>query len=271
MKNRLFAISDLHGNKNGAIRALQKAEIIDADLNWCARTAILVSLGDSIDRGQDSAGVIDLLLKIKKQAALVGGKVILLMGNHCKMLLDARKNGGWRDCWLQNGGFACIESYPEVLKDCVDDNGMINYFDERIPNLIYKHHKEYFDSLEQFVIIGDNLFVHAGVHPQGDLDSLKGNRQNDVNGPSHLWIRDQFYNYHNPNFLKNYGVKRVIVGHTPTQYALKNQKNEKMVPIEKLYGKILMVDCGSYYGNGGVCVVELTDDSYRIAGIEYNV
>lgn len=44
-----------------------------------------------------------------------------------------------------------------------------------------------------------------------------------------------------------------------------------MVPVEKLNGKLLAIDTGSFTVTGGVCVVELTDDSYRIAGIEYNV
>lgn len=268
---KLFAVADIHANLYGFKKALNKAGITDENDDWCIKNSTLINLGDIIDRGNNSAGCIDFILKLKKQSKDFNSRVIMLMGNHCKMLLDARKNGGWRDCWLQNGGFACIESYPEVLKDCVDENGMIDYFDERIPSLIYKHHKEYFDALEQFVIIDDNLFVHAGVSPQGDLDSLKGNRQNDVNGPSYLWIRDQFYNYPNANFLKNYGVKRVVFGHTPATKYICKINNEAMKPEVKLGGRLLGIDTGSYYALGAVCVTEILDDlNYRIAGIEHN-
>lgn len=269
MKNKLFAVADIHGNKKGVTKALQKANIIDSGLNWCAGKSTLVNLGDACDRGEDSAGVIDLLLKIKKQAETSGGKVHLLWGNHERMVFDGIKNRGWRECWLQNGGFVCIESYCTIMP--IDENGKYDYFNPEIPNIIYKYHKEYFDSLEQFVIIDGNLFVHAGVHVKGDLDSLTAGRQLCNNGKLWLWIREQFYDYPNDNFLKNYGVKRIIFGHTPATLYINKDRNSFMTPVEKLNGKLLCIDTGSYHPLGGVCVVELTEDSYRIAGIEYNV
>ncbi len=262
--SKLYAFSDIHGNLNCFKSALQQAEIIDNDLNWIAESSTIISLGDVIDRFPDSKGCIDLILKLKKQAKKVGGKVIILMGNHERMLIDARTKLNWAACWVQNGGYQCIDSYLPILTDEEIDGASIQYFAHKIA----KYHEEYFDNLEQYAIIDGNLFVHAGVDPRSGIESLGKQICNE--GFSHLWIRKLFYEYPDESFVDRYAVKRIIYGHTPTFYQT-GDKISKMTPIKKLGGKLLGIDIGSYYiENGGICVVELFENDFKIAGISYN-
>src|SRR5687768_12897056 len=103
MTARTIAIGDIHGCAE-ALRAVVAA--IDPQ-----PTDTLVSLGDYIDRGPDSRGVIEQMLALEKRC-----RVVPLLGNHELMLLDALQNpysvGPWRDC----GGDATLASYGNLQK-----------------------------------------------------------------------------------------------------------------------------------------------------------
>ena len=267
--NELFATSDWHGSKALAVSALQQARLINENEDWIGRDSILVNCGDAIDRQSDSRGCINLVLKLRRQAKIVGGSIRLLKGNHEAMLLDGRTNFSWYDCWLRNGGFNCIESYSFLL---ADKHGEYDYWDQNNAKKIYEYHREYFDALEEFCVVDDNLFVHAGVEPGKTMQHLTDGTDIDYTGSkSHLWIRDQFYNHPSSDFIRdNYGVKRIVWGHSPIKYITKNE-NEQMKPLELMNKKLLAVDCGSYYpGIGGVGIIKLTETSYELAGIAYN-
>jgi len=267
--NKLYAVSDIHGNLNGFVLAAVQAGIIDANLNWIAGDSTLVNLGDGIDRGPQSREVIDLLIKLCRQAKEAGGLVKLLMGNHCAMLLDGRTSFGWYDCWIKNGGFNCIESYSFLL---ADKHGEYDYWDQDNAKKIYEYHREYFDALEEFCVIDNNLFVHAGVEPGKTMQHLTDGTDIDYTGSkSHLWIRDQFYRHSSSDFVRdNYGVKRIIFGHSPTTRYILKDENTQMAPVELMNGKLLGLDLGSYYPLGGVGIIKLTETSYELAGIAYN-
>ena len=103
MTARTIAIGDIHGCSE-ALRALVAA--IDPQ-----PADTIVTLGDYIDRGPDSRGVIDQILALEKRC-----RVVPLLGNHELMLLDALQNpyavGPWRDC----GGDATLASYSSLPK-----------------------------------------------------------------------------------------------------------------------------------------------------------
>jgi len=103
MSARTIAIGDIHGCSE-ALRAVVAA--IDPQ-----PADTIVTLGDYVDRGPDSRGVIEQMLALENRC-----RVVPLLGNHELMLLDALQNpyavGPWRDC----GGDATLASYGSLLK-----------------------------------------------------------------------------------------------------------------------------------------------------------
>jgi hypothetical protein len=79
---RIVAIGDVHGAYDDLVRLLQRAALIDADLDWDGADARLVVLGDVLDRGAKSRQALELLMRLREQAAPAGGEVQVLLGNH---------------------------------------------------------------------------------------------------------------------------------------------------------------------------------------------
>src|SRR5688572_16574090 len=102
---RVYAIGDVHGCLDELNRLLDG---IAGDLNKHASKAHLIFLGDLIDRGPNSAGVLNRLLS----SSLPGDRQSFLLGNHEEVLLDCY-DGNLETCghWLQFGGLQTLESY----------------------------------------------------------------------------------------------------------------------------------------------------------------
>ena len=79
---RVVAFADVHGAYSELTALLQSQGVVDADLHWKAGRTHLVSLGDLLDRGDDSRKVMDLLMRLQSEAAAAGGRVHVVVGNH---------------------------------------------------------------------------------------------------------------------------------------------------------------------------------------------
>src|SRR5581483_2675182 len=79
---RVVAVGDVHGDYEQFTAVLASAGLIDGNGNWSGGKTQLVHAGDVLDRGPDSRAVMDLLMKLEKQAAAAGGAVHALIGNH---------------------------------------------------------------------------------------------------------------------------------------------------------------------------------------------
>jgi hypothetical protein len=79
---RLVAIADIHGDLDAFVAILKRAGLIDDALKWSGGAATLVQLGDMIDRGPKSRGVLDFVMALQKDARRTDGRVIVLLGNH---------------------------------------------------------------------------------------------------------------------------------------------------------------------------------------------
>ncbi|MCJ7663342.1 MAG: metallophosphoesterase, partial [Desulfobacterales bacterium] len=101
---KFFAIGDIHGNLSHLEQLMEK---IKPALNREKDT--LVFLGDYIDRGPASKGVVDYIIQLRKDLP----HVVCLKGNHEEMLLDWVVNGKNYDLYLYNGGAATIRTYSE--------------------------------------------------------------------------------------------------------------------------------------------------------------
>jgi hypothetical protein len=105
--DRIVAIGDVHGDAGALIACLSMAQCIDEDENWCGGTTHVVQIGDILDRGDEERSCLDLLFRLKHQAAAAGGAVHVLMGNHEAMNVD-------RDFeYVGLGGFDGWESREE--------------------------------------------------------------------------------------------------------------------------------------------------------------
>lgn len=175
--HRVYAVGDIHGRLDLLDELLIRIEA-DSRARGKARTTI-VFLGDLIDRGPQSAEVVERLRVYQPDFATT----IYLMGNHEEVLL--RILGGEaklvRD-WLQFGGAECARSYgvePDKLRES-DRAQSVQLLKESIPS----EHVKFLSSFVDTASFGRYLFVHAGIRPG---IALVGQVQQDLR-----WIRAPF-------------------------------------------------------------------------------
>jgi serine/threonine protein phosphatase 1 len=175
---RIYAIGDIHGRNDLLVQLLAKIEADDAARGG-AETQIIF-LGDLVDRGPDSADVIDTAMALSKQ----GRNVRYLMGNHEEVFVQACRTGDPKTLrfFLKIGGDATLQSYPITRAEYVELD--IEQLAARLKTLVPEAHLAFLESFEDMIVIGDYAFVHAGVRPGVPLSAQK---KSDLR-----WIRDEF-------------------------------------------------------------------------------
>lgn len=116
--SRLVAIGDLHGDLDKARRALVAARVLDPKTDrWCGGDAVVVQVGDVLDRGDGEVACLFLLERLSREAELAGGAVHVLNGNHETMNVAGRYRyatpGGLAD-FLR---FELVEAVGEQLRE----------------------------------------------------------------------------------------------------------------------------------------------------------
>lgn len=192
---RLYAVGDIHGRLDLLDDLLNR--IVEDLERQPVKTARLVFLGDFVDRGPNSAGVIDRL----SQLARSNVKTHFLMGNHEEMLLRvlAGEPSITYD-WLRFGGDACAESYglSPTLLATMDETQIVSL----LRQAFVESHLVFLQELDNFARFGDFLLVHAGIRP--------GVKIKDQQAVDLRWIRAPFL-----TDRRNHGVM-VLHGHTTT-------------------------------------------------------
>ncbi len=174
---RIYAVGDIHGR---ADLLAELVELIKADASSHAAVENrLVFLGDYVDRGPDSHGVIKLLL----HDVPVGMTAQFLMGNHERLMLDAWADVKRFPLWIANGGKATEESYVRaaLLLDGPEAGPPTT------EGLVPPRHWLFFETLQLQAQHGDYLFVHAGIRPGVPLAEQD---PHDL-----LWIREPFLSH----------------------------------------------------------------------------
>ena len=172
-----FAIGDIHGCLDKLRRLLDACAAYAGD-----RPARYVFLGDYIDRGPDSRGVIELLMRRQAEKPEA---VTCLRGNHEQLAIDAHRNPAALPQWLRNKGETTQRNYPETGGRIRDD------------------HLAWLEALPFCLDDGLRFFVHAGVDLTRPLD-----RQAEE---TMLWVREPFL-----SDSDTVDCGRLIVhGHTP--------------------------------------------------------
>ena len=170
MPSRTIALGDIHGCPK-ALRAIIEAIQPTTD-------DTLVLLGDYVDRGPDSRGVLDYVLELESQY-----RVVPLMGNHELMLLDAVQNPRVIGPWMECGGNTTVQCYDGKLSN--------------VPN----EHLDFVRRCKRYYEVATHFFVHANYAADVSLDE----QPDDLLFWAHL-------HFHIPAPHEN--GKRAIVGHT---------------------------------------------------------
>jgi serine/threonine protein phosphatase 1 len=192
----VYAIGDIHGRYD-LLKGLLAQIAADFPARAVGRRPILIFLGDYVDRGADSARVIEALLWLKRRGDL---DVRLLKGNHEQAMLgflDAPATGA---AWLRFGGAETLTSYGVLVPEGDEgDDGLARARDELLERMPASHLR-LLQGLELMLQVGDYVFVHAGVKPR---TALAAQEENDL-----LWIRKDFLEAKGPF------EKVVVHGHT---------------------------------------------------------
>jgi serine/threonine protein phosphatase 1 len=192
----IYAVGDLHGRYD-LMKAALAGIVRDSAEQAFGRTPMLVFLGDYVDRGPDSAKVLQALVWLQRRGQF---DLRLLKGNHELGLLAFLEDPERGAPWLGYGGVETLVSYgvgppppgagPEALAEARD----------ALLDLMPASHLQLLGELELMAVVGDYAFVHAGVRPDRPLHSQSEREL--------LWIRRGFLDAPGP-------FERVIVhGHT---------------------------------------------------------
>ncbi|HYD31385.1 MAG TPA: metallophosphoesterase family protein [Azospirillaceae bacterium] len=198
----VYAVGDVHGER----RCLERLLAVIAQ-DAARREAedgvrpILVFLGDYIDRGPDSRGVLDTLCGLAQAASAgTGAECHFLLGNHDAALLEFLRDPATGAEWLNYGGAETLASYgaraPVGTVGAARWRALRGALEENLPD----GHRRFLESLKPMLILGDYAFVHAGVRPGVPLERQ---RPEDL-----LWVREPFL-----SSPRHHG-KVVVHGHT---------------------------------------------------------
>jgi serine/threonine protein phosphatase 1 len=185
----VYAIGDIHGSLQKLCDLIARCERY-AD----GRPAAFVFLGDYIDRGPDSAGVIDMVMNLQSR---LEHRVIALKGNHEAVAVEVIDGTTAAELWLREGGAATLRSYGVSSA-------------RELPN----KHVAWMRSLPLRHDDGRRFFVHAGIDPEKPLDGQSGR---DL-----LWIREPFLS--DP---RDHG-RLIVHGHTPQAAGVPDLRSNRL-------------------------------------------
>ncbi|MBX7539913.1 metallophosphoesterase family protein [Qipengyuania sphaerica] len=178
---RWYVIGDIHGRLD-LLEALQKA-IEEDDAGLAPAETTVVFLGDLVDRGPDSAGVIKLARKWGKQR-----KVRYIAGNHEEMFLESFTDKEVARHFLRHGGRETALSYGIDRK--AYNKMKVGEVQEALEKAVPKKDREFLESFEDLIVVGDYVLVHAGINPKHAIGEQKAS---DLR-----WIRDRFLRHEEP-------------------------------------------------------------------------
>ncbi len=220
---RVYAIGDVHGCL-GKLKRLH-ADIED-DLN--ARPVDdykIIHCGDYVDRGQDTAGVIDhLIAKVADD-----DRVVCLYGNHEDEFLGFLNDPHyWADVWLQYGGVETLASYGVDASDFLGLSADLDALRDAFEAALPPEHAAFLEALPRSIHVGDFFFAHAGIRPRVALDAQD---DHDL-----IWIRSEFL------FDESDHGAVIVHGHTP----------HRSVEVKR---NRINIDTGAVFGRDLTCLV----------------
>lgn len=272
---RIVAVGDVHGDFGQFTTILRQAAVIDDGNRWIGGRTILVQTGDVLDRGPDSRKVMELLMALESEAKRAGGRVHALIGNHEAMnvLGDLRYvSAGEYESFRSPNAVALRDRAYSRLSDSTrrDDPEYRRLWETEHP-LGWVEHRLAFEGNGRYgtwirrhdavLKVGDYLFLHGGIGPKyADRSAADLNREvrealtrpgvettiaDDPEGP--LWYRglatggEAELAAHVEQVLSRFGVKHIVIGHTPTPGAI----------LPRFEGRVILIDVGLSAAYGG--------------------
>jgi serine/threonine protein phosphatase 1 len=217
LPKRTLVVGDIHGKLNLFNRLLERMEYQPGDDR-------LILIGDLVDRGEDSQGVVARSIELKREAP---NRVVVIRGNHEAMMLAAlaHPESEQAELWYYNGGVETLQSY-------IDENGNLDVPEE---------HWDFMASLPTWYEDDHAIYVHASLPEGEDGDFLHPSEAPE--SPELYWAR-------NRHFFAEYRGKTVVFGHTITGMVF--GEREKVW----LRDSLICVDTGAYL-TGVLSAVEL--------------
>ncbi len=193
----VYAIGDIHGEA-ALLRQILEQVGQDIGRQPDSPSVMVIFLGDYIDRGPDSRGVLDLLLS----NPLPGAGLHFLRGNHEQAMLDFLLDPVAAAEWLRFGGVETLTSYGVRAAPGISEPGRLRQLADDLAGALPPAHLSFLRATRLMMAVGDYAFVHAGIQPGIPLNQQ---RPDDL-----LWIREGFVD-------RPFQASHVIVhGHTVT-------------------------------------------------------
>ena len=218
----VYAVGDIHG-RSDLLKRLH--EMIRADIRTQNPSrAVVVYVGDYIDRGDASRDVLEILIN----DPLAGVETVHLLGNHEAFMLTFLEDPGVGELWLKTGGQATVYSYGAGAPSISDREQRHRIMRDAPRAKRPDAHLDFLRSLRRYHVEGEYAFVHAGIKPGVPLADQV---DDDV-----LWIRGEFL-----ETRADHG-KCIVHGHTITD------------DIEVRPNRI-GIDTGAYFSGTLSCLV----------------
>jgi serine/threonine protein phosphatase 1 len=195
---RIYAIGDIHGRAD-LLDQLHEMILADAASLPDGVRKVIIYLGDYVDRGMDSKGVIDRLVA----EPVPGFERVLIKGNHEDAFLKFMVEPEFGRDWKYYGGLETLMSYGVKGLPLKDEPDAFVAARDELRGLMPEAHLRFLNSLQLSHDEGDYFFAHAGVRPGCPLE--------DQSGDDLMWIREEFLQSDAP-----FG-KLVVHGHTPEE------------------------------------------------------
>ncbi|OLF17732.1 metallophosphoesterase [Actinophytocola xanthii] len=252
-----FVVGDVHGHLDELLAALADAGLVDEEANWSGGDTHLWFLGDFVDRGPNGIGVIDLVMRLSREAEQAGGQVQALLGNHEILLLGMHRFGdtevpsdfgprSFARSWEMNGG------QPADQEAVTDD------------------HVEWLTNRPAVALVGSHLLMHSDTVEYlvwgGDIEEINEGIQEVLTSDDlvewwevwrRLTTRHAFRGPHGADMaghlLAVLGGEQVVHGHSVIADQLGIAPALVEGPYEYADGRALGVDGGVFVG--GPCLV----------------
>lgn len=196
---RVYAIGDVHGRLD-LLREMSRA-IEEREAELSAAETLVILLGDLVDRGPDSAGVLRFARDWQARA-----NVRILAGNHEEMFLKSFENADILRHFLRHGGKETLLSFG--MSWSAYASATVEKVREMMAEVVPAEDRAFIEGLEDKIALGDYLFVHAGIEPDTPIEDQKT--------ADLRWIREPFLSHAQPH------EALVVHGHTITDEPVDN-------------------------------------------------
>jgi hypothetical protein len=251
----VFIVGDVHGHLNKLRRLLMGVGLVGEELSWTGGPARLWLMGDLVDNGPDSIGVLDAVMRLQGEAAAAGGGVGVLLGNHDFLIAGARRfpehimadpRRTWLEDWWANGG-----QEPDRAR-------------------LTQAHLAWLTALPALACEGDTLLAHADSplysRYGASIPEVNQNIRAVVAGDDPAALESLLLRFGEQRafvdsrpdggerlraFLAVFGARRLVHGHTPIGKITGQSLDQLTGPLIYAGGQAVDVDGGMAKGGAG--------------------